>query len=570
MHVLRAQLSQLLLVTLTENPANRTDILDAQALPCLYDHCSASDSRIRGMAIWTLTALAENEEHRLRMADSGGLQRMLTVLRSSDVSMRRGAADCLVKLSKLQDIASSSFAKEIASQQTLSVLITALKDVDFEVNISICKTLQSLKSSKVQKLMLRLDGLAHLLAHAQRLLNMEGTTEIISNLTQTVNTLYVFMPVRYPKNVMVIHDMGYMGTILQLCKHSAYKVRRSAGKLLARLSTIDEAKDKMMGEVGTVNLLISMCKHRDNQCQLTAVKVIAELAEEPQNRVPLVRAATLPALFALMRKGDDVINFQCARAAADLAEAVDNRVAIVYGGLNEILTLMLSEDDSVQEQGMRCLVNLAGPAGFACGARPPQVGRFGGLQAVRVDDELDQDEDSSADNSSDETSSEDNFDCVEEEGGKFCSGVSDSINVNHASQEKEDQMGIIARLIDENLATDQQASIAEMTFSGGMMNSAAMKETPASAQDEKQPEPRLKVQRRDKAHDVLSIQKITDSAAGNSHGTCFTLLSGAHVRAYLPRAHLPRGSEISSPGACKTFSSQGHHGGTHSHGQCGA
>ena len=49
---------------LCENPANRTDIIDAGALPCLYDHCSASDSRVRGMAIWTLTALAEDEEHR--------------------------------------------------------------------------------------------------------------------------------------------------------------------------------------------------------------------------------------------------------------------------------------------------------------------------------------------------------------------------------------------------------------------------------------------------------------------------------------------------------------------------
>ena len=91
------------------------------------------------MAIWTLTALAEDEEHRLRMAESGGLHRMLAVLRSSDVSMRRGAADCLVKLSKLQDIATPSFAKEIMSQETLSVLITALRDADFEVNLSICK-----------------------------------------------------------------------------------------------------------------------------------------------------------------------------------------------------------------------------------------------------------------------------------------------------------------------------------------------------------------------------------------------------------------------------------------------
>jgi hypothetical protein len=430
-----------------ENPANRTDIIDADALPCLYDHCSASDSRVRGMAIWTLTALAEDQEHRLRMVECGGLQRMLTVLRSSDTSMRRGAADCLVKLSKLLEI-SPKVAKELTSQSTLSVLITALKDTDLDVVLSICKTLQSLKSSKVQKLMLQLDGLAHLLGHALRLLNMEGTSEIITNLTQTVNTLYAFMPVKYPKNVMVIHDKGHMGTILQLCKHSHQKVRRSAGKLLARLSTIDEAKDKMMGESETVNLLISMCKHRDSQCQLTAVKVIAELAEEPRNRVPLVMAATLPALFQLMRiadrRGDDTISFQCARATADLAEAVDNRVAIVYGGLKEILTLMLSDDDHVQEQGMRCLVNLAGPAGFACGSESNEVGRFGGLNAMRVDDDLDHEEEESED-SSDFSSSEDEFDDVDDVNTHDGDDDSDSMPEEH-------EMDAIASLIDENLA----------------------------------------------------------------------------------------------------------------------
>ena len=35
----------------------------------------------------------------------------------------------------------------------------------------------------------------------------------------------------------------------------------------------------------------------------------------------------------------------------DLAEAIDNRVAIVYGGLEQILMCMMSEDDQVQEQG---------------------------------------------------------------------------------------------------------------------------------------------------------------------------------------------------------------------------
>ena len=94
-------------------------------------------------------------------------------------------------------------------------------------------------------------------------------------------------------------------------------------------------------------------------------------------------------------------------------------MAIVYGGLHEILTLMLSDDDHVQEQGMRCLVNLSAPAGFACGSLPGEVGRFGGLKAMQVDDVLDQQDNDESDETTDESSSEDEYDEVEgdEEGG---------------------------------------------------------------------------------------------------------------------------------------------------------
>ena len=110
----------------------------------------------------------------------------------------------------------------------------------------------------------------------------------------------------------------------------------------------------MMKDPETIPLLLSLCK-LDYSSQMTAVKVLAELAEEPLNRVPLVGAATLPTLFECIHNGDDEMRFECARAIADLAEAIDNRVAIVYGGLEQILMCMMSEDDQVQEQGkQRC------------------------------------------------------------------------------------------------------------------------------------------------------------------------------------------------------------------------
>ena len=70
---------------------------------------------------------------------------------------------------------------------------------------------------------------------------LDGTGDIERNLIQVMTVLLAFMPAKYPKNVMVVMNKGYMSTLLQLCKHSSGKVRRSAGKLLARLSTYSGA-----------------------------------------------------------------------------------------------------------------------------------------------------------------------------------------------------------------------------------------------------------------------------------------------------------------------------------------
>ena len=242
-------------------------------------------------------------------------------------------------------------------------------------------------------------GLKQLLSHCGRLLERNGTSEIVVVMQELMNTLLSLMHPKNPDSLMSIFTFKEMSTLLHLCKHPDRRVRRAGGKLLARLATLDEAKEQMMEEADTIPLLISMCKHSDQTSQLTGAKTLAELAEQPKNRVKLVRQGTLPAMFGMMRESDNEMQFQCARAMADLAEAVDNRVAIVYGGLDALITLMESQDDLVQEQAMRCLVNLCAPAGVVCGS-DGAVGRFGALSAYQVaDDDSDMSSSSSEDGS---------------------------------------------------------------------------------------------------------------------------------------------------------------------------
>ena len=69
--------------------------------------------------------------------------------------------------------------------------------------------------------------------------------------------------------------------------------------MLCKVLTIPFVCDRqMMKDPETIPLLLSLCK-LDYSSQMTAVKVLAELAEEPLNRVPLVSTtAKLNALRA--------------------------------------------------------------------------------------------------------------------------------------------------------------------------------------------------------------------------------------------------------------------------------
>jgi hypothetical protein len=408
--------SMLAVKELCEKRANHVDIINANALPILFSHLDSTDPRIRKEAIWTLNHLADDEANRLRMLHDGALDKMLQFVNAQDVALRRGSASTLFLFSKLKEVAPADIVKQLTSKETLSSLIAALADRDLEVSADLCRTLAIMKSTKLTKMMLTQKGLVHLFAHASRLVDLDGTGDIHTNLTQVMTVLLTFMPAKYPKNVMAVMDEGYMSTLLHLCKYNSGKVRRSAGKLLARLSTIEASKEKMMADPDTVPLLISLCKQSDYSSQMTAVKVIAELAEEAKNRTKLFRAAVLPTLFECIRKGDDEMRFQCARAIADMAEAVELRVAIVYAGLEQILECMLSEDDQVQEQGMRILVNLAAPAGYACGADEGGVGRYGALEALQVDDDLDDEDSSSSDDDSGDSGDSDTDDSDDSDG----------------------------------------------------------------------------------------------------------------------------------------------------------
>ena len=97
----------------------------------------------------------------------------------------------------------------------LTEIICLAQDTDLESNTFICKTLVTLKSTKLTKLMRSLDGLSHCLAFAERLLTVDGTAAIISSLVQAVNTLLTFMPPKYPQNLMVIMK-GHMATLLNV------------------------------------------------------------------------------------------------------------------------------------------------------------------------------------------------------------------------------------------------------------------------------------------------------------------------------------------------------------------
>jgi hypothetical protein len=112
-------------------------------------------------------------------------------------------------------------------------------------------------------------------------------------------------------------------------------------------------------------------------------RILAELSEAWENRVPMVQAGVLRTLHMLIQTCEDreledvkggqfdkvpttgqvATRYECARCLADLAEAVELRQDIAEHCLPDLRLMMTSPLAGVPEQAMRCMLNLAAPAG---------------------------------------------------------------------------------------------------------------------------------------------------------------------------------------------------------------
>ena len=360
------------------------------------------DPKTRRYAIATLTSLLDGPDNMEEMLRAGALQRFIMLLRSRDSLMRFGAVTALTSLMKLPPAANlpqSVYRKEMREDSCLKAVFAALADaLDIALATALLGLVQAvtthapdgMSKAKLRKRMIGLGCADVLMKHAVRLLATveapvaEPASSSVSNdtgkespqliLLRTVTaTLVELLQGQAALKMFLRSEANHLQTVFSFVKAKDKRICRRGSRLLGRLSTIPEAKLRILEHPSNLPQLLSLATGKLLvDASATVARVLAELAEAWQNRVPLIKfGGVLTTIQALLTTSWEIsTKFDCARCLADLAEAVDNREDIASCCIPVLTSLLELKHAGVREQALRCVLNVVTVAGRVAIIRP--------------------------------------------------------------------------------------------------------------------------------------------------------------------------------------------------------
>jgi hypothetical protein len=351
------------------------------------------DPKTRRYAIAALTSLLDGPANMTAMLRAGALERFMKLLRSRDSHMRIGAATALTSLMRLSPTASVSitFYEQMRQDKCLAAAFTALSEaVEIDLATALLNLVQAvithapdgMSKVKLRKRMMQLGCADILMSHAVRLLAIvelpveeprfssankvehEISPKLILLRTVTA-TILELLQGQTALTSFVQLKKNHLRSVMKFVKSTDKRVCRHGSRLLGRLSTLLQAKQRILEDPSNMPQLLSLATGELLvDVSPTIARVLAELAEAWQNRVPLITGGVLTALSTLiLTSWAPSTKFDSARCLADLAEAVDNREVIATTCLHVLAKLLKTEQSDAREQAMRCILNLVGVAG---------------------------------------------------------------------------------------------------------------------------------------------------------------------------------------------------------------
>lgn len=351
------------------------------------------DPKSRRHAIATITSLLDGPENMVAMLRGGALDHFIKLLRSRDSHMRLGAATALTSLMRLSPTANvpQTIYEQLRQDICLQAVFAALADaVEIDLLTALLNLVQAavthasdgVSKSKLRKRMIRLGCADVLMRHAVRLLATAdapvqklhlSSAKSISDkqasklilLRKVTATLVVLLQGQTVLQAFVRLEEDHLQSVMKIIEAKDKRTCRHGTRLLGRLSTLPEAKQRLLENSSNLPQLLSLATGELLiDASPTIARILAELAEAWQNRVPLINGGVLTGLQALLTTAWEIsTKFNCARCLADLAEAVDNREAIATSCLPLLASLLRLEHAGVREQTFRCILNLVAVAG---------------------------------------------------------------------------------------------------------------------------------------------------------------------------------------------------------------
>eukprot|EP01052_Picozoa_sp_SAG31_P033627 SAG31_NODE_3825_length_3848_cov_1.551614_3_plen_263_part_00 len=192
---------------LCENKQNRLDLFTRAPgiLPTLFGMMSNIDPRVKRMAAMTLVSILEENENKIVMLEDGSLPRLVALMKSKDVQLRKCGVDCMQRITKLGDIHPPPLEQfeRVRDEAVVSVIVdTFLSDTDTEIIMGLLKATTNIigliKDSDIKDRFVKLGAVAIMMWHADRLENArcaycsDDVLEVVS--TMQLHAAVVILP----------------------------------------------------------------------------------------------------------------------------------------------------------------------------------------------------------------------------------------------------------------------------------------------------------------------------------------------------------------------------------------
>lgn len=306
------------------------------------------DIKIRQKSAALLQSLAlKSSENRVLIANAGGVEALVALLRDEHAGVRKCAAGALRNLAM-----NAENQVLIAQAGAIAPLISQLRDADVEVRQKATVALWSLAANPENQILIAAEGgvevLIHLLADVDVVVRQNTAGALLS------------LALNNNQNQLLIAQAGGIQVLVALLRDADTVVRQQAAGALLNLSS-DHMNKALIAQARGIPLLVALLGDPAREVRKNSVGTLLNLSlNHLDNKILIAQVRGVEPLVALMRDGDVVIRQRASATLLSLSIHAENQVLIIQaGGMTHLVNLLCDVDAVVRQNAAGVLGKFA-------------------------------------------------------------------------------------------------------------------------------------------------------------------------------------------------------------------